>query len=239
MIKFIRKLRYDLISDNKTGKYFKYAIGEILLVVIGILIALQINNWNEARKYKIKESHFIGSFKIDVISNIEELNRVIDKSERTYLTIDSVLQDFKNQSYNFSLDDLGDLIMAGTSYTVYGTSEGTIDDILGSGQLEIIKQDSIRHAIGSWQSHLKWIREWEAIEKKSVDDYTDRIYNYLDLHKYREGDILTSTSKEDMFKDRVFINLLTDRKFYPKRLNALYKEELVKLESLLELIEKN
>ena len=47
MIKFFRKIRYDLMEKNKTGKYFKYAIGEIVLVVIGILIALQINNWNE------------------------------------------------------------------------------------------------------------------------------------------------------------------------------------------------
>jgi len=49
MIKFFRKIRYDLMVKNKTGKYFKYAIGEIILVVIGILIALQINNWNENR----------------------------------------------------------------------------------------------------------------------------------------------------------------------------------------------
>ena len=50
MIKFFRKIRQNLIMENKTGKYFKYAIGEIFLVVIGILIALQINNWNEGRK---------------------------------------------------------------------------------------------------------------------------------------------------------------------------------------------
>ena len=50
MIKFFRKIRQNLLMENKTGKYFKYAIGEIVLVVIGILIALQINNWNENRK---------------------------------------------------------------------------------------------------------------------------------------------------------------------------------------------
>ena len=50
MIKFFRKIRFDLIEKNKTGKYLKYAIGEIVLVVIGILIALSINNWNEDRK---------------------------------------------------------------------------------------------------------------------------------------------------------------------------------------------
>ena len=60
MIKFFRKIRQNLLMENKTGKpasrtgrYFKYAIGEIILVVIGILIALQINNWNENRKNQI------------------------------------------------------------------------------------------------------------------------------------------------------------------------------------------
>ena len=55
MIKLFRKIRYNLMSENKTGRYFKYAIGEIILVVIGILIALQINNWNENRKLKQNE----------------------------------------------------------------------------------------------------------------------------------------------------------------------------------------
>ena len=50
MIKFFRRIRFDLMEKNKTGKYLKYAIGEIILVVLGILIALQINNWNESKK---------------------------------------------------------------------------------------------------------------------------------------------------------------------------------------------
>src|SRR6056297_1334171 len=59
MIKFFRKIRQNLLSEGKTGKYFKYAIGEIILVVIGILIALQINNWNEARKKKQVEKQVL------------------------------------------------------------------------------------------------------------------------------------------------------------------------------------
>ena len=50
MIKFFKKIRQNILSEGKTGKYFKYAIGEIVLVVIGIVIALQLNNWNESRK---------------------------------------------------------------------------------------------------------------------------------------------------------------------------------------------
>jgi hypothetical protein len=55
MLQFFRKIRYDLINNNKTGKYLKYAIGEILLVPIGILLALQVNNWNENRKMQMRK----------------------------------------------------------------------------------------------------------------------------------------------------------------------------------------
>ena len=55
MLKFFRNIRKNLISNGKTVNYLKYAIGEIILVVIGILIALQINNWNENRKLLSEE----------------------------------------------------------------------------------------------------------------------------------------------------------------------------------------
>ena len=70
MIKFFRRIRQNLIMENKTSKYFKYAIGEIVLVVIGILIALQINNWNENRKDKIKEHAYLTNLKKDILEDI-------------------------------------------------------------------------------------------------------------------------------------------------------------------------
>ncbi|WP_228853519.1 DUF6090 family protein [Aegicerativicinus sediminis] len=66
MFKFYRRIHHDLMEKNKTGKYFKYAIGEIVLVVIGILIALQINNWNEQRKFNRE----IADVLIEVRSNL-------------------------------------------------------------------------------------------------------------------------------------------------------------------------
>jgi hypothetical protein len=66
MIKLFRNIRKKLLKEGKTTKYFKYAIGEIVLVVIGILIALQINNWNETRKEKIAEENFFENVLIDL-----------------------------------------------------------------------------------------------------------------------------------------------------------------------------
>lgn len=62
MFRFFRHIRLDLLEKNKTGRYLKYAIGEVILVVIGILIALQINNWNENRKLQIAQNTLLVNF---------------------------------------------------------------------------------------------------------------------------------------------------------------------------------
>ncbi|TYA54315.1 DUF6090 family protein [Formosa maritima] len=77
MIKFFRKIRYNLMEQNKTGKYLKYAIGEIILVVIGILIALQINNWNEERKSIRASRDYLSEIKKDLVTDTLNMNRVI------------------------------------------------------------------------------------------------------------------------------------------------------------------
>ena len=85
MIKFFRHIRKSLLMENKTGKYFKYAIGEIFLVVIGILIALQINNWNENRiaqnNEKIILLKLIDDLETDSIRIKSQHNRIISISE--------------------------------------------------------------------------------------------------------------------------------------------------------------
>ncbi|MDB9961778.1 DUF6090 family protein, partial [Oceanihabitans sp.] len=87
MIKFFRHIRKSLLMENKTGKYFKYAIGEIVLVVIGILIALQINNWNENRinnnRLKSYLTEIIKDLKTDTISIRIDLNFAKRRMETT------------------------------------------------------------------------------------------------------------------------------------------------------------
>ena len=86
MIKFFRKIRYDLMEKNKTGKYLKYAIGEILLVVIGILIALQINNKNEIRKDKIREHAVL----INLVQNLKSDSISYSRNIKTLTDINSL-----------------------------------------------------------------------------------------------------------------------------------------------------
>jgi len=111
MIKFFRKIRQNLLSEGKTGKYFKYAIGEIVLVVIGILIALSINNWNESRKENsqlkialksvynelVLDSLLIHNQLPDVKFKLNTNTDLITKIYATTTNIDTLIKVMKNE----------------------------------------------------------------------------------------------------------------------------------------------
>lgn len=90
MIKFFRKIRFNLMEQNKTGKYLKYAIGEILLVVIGILIALWINNANQNYKNGKLARTYLSDFKRDLETDIKTLDERIIKNLKQIKNIDSI-----------------------------------------------------------------------------------------------------------------------------------------------------
>lgn len=77
MIKFFRKIRYDLMKENKTRRYIKYAIGEIALVMIGILLALQVNNWNEKRKLNSQLTSIYETVKSDLAADTIMTTQII------------------------------------------------------------------------------------------------------------------------------------------------------------------
>ena len=95
MIKFFRKTRYDLMEQNKTGKYIKYAIGEIVLVVIGIMIALSINNWKEDLDDEKFISRIFYSIEKEMKSNEVEFNAVMPMQFSLIDTIDQYMNDEK------------------------------------------------------------------------------------------------------------------------------------------------
>ncbi len=102
MIKFFRNIRQNMIKENKVSKYLLYAIGEIVLVVIGILIALSLNNWNEVTKQIKEEEEILVSLKEELRNNIAILNTSIQENKdyrnHTNLFIDSISNNFSSFS---------------------------------------------------------------------------------------------------------------------------------------------
>lgn len=98
MLPFFRKIRYQLAQDNQFLKYSRYAIGEIVLVVIGILIALQINNWNEQHKSDAKIDVLFEKVLIELVANINETQKVFQNSK--YLDTLGYLVIYNNLAYD-------------------------------------------------------------------------------------------------------------------------------------------
>uniref|UniRef100_UPI001FE09E62 DUF6090 family protein n=1 Tax=Maribacter antarcticus TaxID=505250 RepID=UPI001FE09E62 len=101
MIKFFRKIRYDLMEKNKTGKYLKYAIGEIVLVVLGILIALSINNWNENRK----ENKFLKQVYAQIQKDLQVDTLDVSQKIELYLQKNNRLTDIIDRNIPISYYD--------------------------------------------------------------------------------------------------------------------------------------
>ena len=91
MLKLFRNIRQTLIMENKTSKYLKYAIGEIVLVVIGILIALQINNWNEARKKNQKEAVLIKNIVEDLYIDAAYIDQALGELDEQLGVVDQLI----------------------------------------------------------------------------------------------------------------------------------------------------
>jgi hypothetical protein len=105
MIKLFRNIRKNLLNDGKTTKYFKYAIGEIILVVIGILIALQINTWNESRKKKKQLDTIYTTIEQNLKTDLKAIKVPIEFYERLDSTLTSILTTSYPKSFLDSINE--------------------------------------------------------------------------------------------------------------------------------------
>ncbi|MFT4661024.1 MAG: hypothetical protein ACI8XB_001295 [Patiriisocius sp.] len=106
MIKFFRHIRKSILTENKTGKYFKYAIGEILLVMVGILLALQVSNWNQERVAAQKEQLLLEALHNEFIENKTQLEHIVFIHERSLTSTQYVISEFPIDPKTINLNTL-------------------------------------------------------------------------------------------------------------------------------------
>jgi hypothetical protein len=139
MIKFFRKIRQNLLMENKTGKYFKYAIGEILLVVVGILIALQINNWNENKKKAELGYQYLTEMRNELERDANYLDKRINELEEDINKQEAALN--TKDISKLPLDSLT-MIISNTNLD-FKTSELTYNKMVNLGITKLTNNDSL------------------------------------------------------------------------------------------------
>ena len=153
MIKFFRRIREKLISEGKLSRYLLYAIGEIVLVVIGILIALQINSWNQTQLDISQEEKFLLEIKENLQEDLEKLDEVLLANENKLKRIDTAyhylsLMEEKplyGKQFSFQLPVI-------TNHKIFTPTVVAFNNLTSTGKIDIFRSDALRKEISRYYS---------------------------------------------------------------------------------------
>ena len=239
MIKFFRKIRQNLLSEGKTGKYFKYAIGEIILVVIGILIALSINNWNEKRKQIELSNNALTELQTEVIKT----KSIVEKRNKDNIQITGLMKTYLEGKIVNPNDSLKNRIVAlSFAYNPLQLSIPVIEREVNTDKL-IIGQDSLLKELQEFKNlHITANQQLSYLD----NFWNNNVTNFLEEQKLmfsfvslsNEIDVATEglgiLYDSDDFKNIISMEFLHVND-YTQRITQLQKQ-LEKVEHRLSLI---
>ena len=220
MIKFFRQIRFQLLKEEKNRRYVKYAIGEIFLVVIGILIALQINNWNEKRKIDETENRYLQALKNEFSRNLDEIDRVIQVSSLCFQSVENLI----NMEDDLSGQDFITNLRSSVQFPPqFINAPGILNDLVNAGYLSKLKNDSLRIKLDKWFVLLKEVNEEETELWKHRTQIIDYIQENISFRN-----LIIETGDADNFFNRIekrdhqdrYSDMLSDRYF--DNLNIFY-----------------
>jgi hypothetical protein len=165
MIRFLRRIRQKLIIEGQLRKYSVYAIGEIFLVVIGMLIALQVNTWNEKRKQTNQIENYAKSLIQDLQKDVEMIKVIDYTANQIKYRIDSL----SNYIHYRPINKISNLKLLHYTwmhiYRPYSWNRATIEELKSSGSLRLIQNTILK----------KKIAEYDAFTRHMDEDYyTDK-----------------------------------------------------------------
>jgi len=167
--------------ENKTGKYLKYAIGEIVLVMVGILLALQVNNWNEVRKDSIKEQQILKQLTEDYNSNLLQLEQKIAHRKKIIEAATKVLQ-YIDEPLNINNDSLYSQLNVMIGNPTFKPIE---NNLVNSGDILLIKNKKLNQLLTTWPSNVIHIKEIENIWNNKMWESVIPLFNNFGI--LREG----------------------------------------------------
>ncbi len=169
MIKFFNTIRKDLMEKNKTGKYLKYALGEIILVVVGILIALSINNWNESRKYNQLKGAYLQRLVNDIEQDTMTINYITDEIEITQDIIHRLIKSVGSKTNENELDSLfTNYFTSGWIMQEFIATNNTYTDLSQTGNMNIIKNSALTDEIIEYYGYVKAVVNSNNVNKNWI-----------------------------------------------------------------------
>ena len=227
MIKLFRRIRRKLVGEGNLPvrqadlkRYLIYAIGEVLLVMIGILLALQVNNWNNESARKTKELSILTEMNRNLELNVKQFSAEIEHQDSIIQNINIILDHIKNNIPNH--DSLSSKYASIAWSEEFNTANSAFETLKAIG-LDLISSDSLRENI-IHLFNVRYLKISDVISKISSADYTILSQVYL---RHIEYDIQGNGMVNDferLKKDREFTNLLSNRRIWKVDIINAYKE---------------
>lgn len=194
MVKFLKNIRLNIIGKKETVRYLKYAIGEVILVMVGILLALQVNNWNEKRKDRGHEIKLLKQLKVDLLDNFSEIRSVYRNIQEKVNSVDSIFIYLEeNRQVDDTLRNYFDLIQAGLIFN----NANTIYKNIESYGLKVLSNDSLRAAITKmYENDFKNIEVREQMDRYIKEEV---LANFMQSH-FKPAFITYVTEANDTIK---------------------------------------
>ena len=177
MIPFFRKIRKQMADDNQFFKYMRYAIGEMLLVMIGILLALQINNWNTKKIEKREEISSYKNIKRQINDDKNVISSLIDYNNLYYKQYKYANQVIE-QNDQSKIDTLGKIALKLYKYSDYNRSSNIYQNLINSGVLKLLKNRDIIEKIQQLEDTYIYINRMEKIHFEVIMSGA-----HLDIHE--------------------------------------------------------
>ncbi|MCF1193124.1 DUF6090 family protein [Mangrovimonas sp. AS39] len=217
MIKFFRKIRQNLLSEGKTGKYLKYAIGEIILVVIGILIALQINNWNEDKKERKEENQALVSLHDEFIQSRELFVSNQRHSKKVFDGMQNLLEILDSKRINEkSIDSIYHYLNTSSwSSSTFNPSRGIVNSLVNSGKLNIISNDKLKSQLIQWNDQVIGFQNLQKLAQDYKFTYLFPLISEITkLPSKIKRDLNKNYDINDVGQKEVDFTLLQSKMFY-------------------------
>jgi hypothetical protein len=248
MFRFFRQIRQSLLSQNKVSRYLLYAVGEIVLVVIGILLALQIDTWNQERINAREERRIFQDLMEELKYNdflvengMKTMAEVITAAEGLLVQVNEPSTPFREEFFNEEIDKLTRVWVSGRPTTLY-------DVLSGSGDFNLISSPVLRKKLADLKRNQETLIKFEDMQNRYVDDQLRPFLNrHMDRTTIRSGhsaSVLITSRHSSVFpandkaliENREFANLLTDLIFFTERIMENYKrveQDIAEIDSLL------
>lgn len=228
MISFFRKIRQRLLSENKFSKYLIYAVGEIVLIVIGILIALQINNWNENRKTQSRSLDYMQRLKVDLDHVLEDINNTITDTDQKYNQALLVLEVLESKELlSAQQEDFETYFKRFYQFPITIQSTTAYNEMLSTGDLGLIKNESLRTAFANLSVARAFIMEVNQSNHDAYINNMELIEKYIRYHVQKGSADSTTVNVtydfDSMANDELFINRISNQMYTWRNILHMYK----------------